>query len=88
MTNDKHQLTINNREQLVVSGVLHVLNYDEEEIMLETTLGILTIKGSDFNISNLNLETGNLEATGKVNSFVYSEGKGAKGKGIIQRLFK
>ncbi|WP_406677476.1 sporulation protein YabP [Moorella sp. ACPs] len=88
MADGQHQLTVINRQKLVISGVLHVLNYDEEEILLETTMGLLSVKGKDFNISNLNLETGNLEASGTVNNFCYSEGKGARGKGLLQRLLK
>lgn len=88
MAEGQHQITIVNRQKLVISGVLHVLNYDEEEILLETTMGLLTVKGKDFNISNLNLETGNLEAEGMVNNFSYSEGKGARGKNILQRLLR
>ncbi|AKX92917.1 sporulation protein YabP [Neomoorella thermoacetica] len=88
MADGQHQLSIINREKLVISGVLQVLNYDEEEILLETTLGYLVIKGSNFNISNLSLETGNLELSGRVNNLSYSEGKGARGKGLMQRLFK
>ncbi|CEP66516.1 Sporulation protein YabP [Moorella glycerini] len=88
MADGQHQLTIINREKLVISGVLQVLNYDEEEILLETTMGLLALRGKDFNISNLSLETGNLEASGTVNNLSYSEGKGARGKGLLQRLLK
>lgn len=88
MSDGQHQLAIINREKLVISGVLQVLNYDEEAILLETTLGHLAIKGSNFNISNLSLETGNLEVIGRVNNLSYSEGKGARSKGLIQRLFR
>ncbi|MGI9861003.1 sporulation protein YabP [Moorella naiadis] len=88
MSDGQHQLTIINREKLVLSGILQVLSYDEEEILLETTMGHLTIKGSGFNISTLSLETGNLEVSGRVNNLNYSEGKGARGKGLWQRLFR
>jgi len=88
MTDEQHQLTIINRERLTVSGVLHVLNYDESEIVLETTMGILTLKGNNFNITDLSLETGNLEAGGSVNNLSYSEDKGVRGKSLWQRLLK
>jgi sporulation protein YabP len=88
MVDGQHQLTIINRQKLVVSGVLQVLNYDEEEIVLETTMGFLSLKGKDFNISNLSLEAGNLEVSGTISNLSYSEGKGARGKGLLQRLLK
>lgn len=88
MPDGQHHLAITNREKLIVSGVLQVLNYDEEEMLLETNMGLLVIKGKNFNISNLSLETGSLEASGTVNNLSYSEGKGARSKSFLQRLFK
>jgi len=88
MPEGQHQLAITNREKVTISGVLQVLNYDDSEILLETTVGLLAIKGKGFNISNLNLEAGNLEADGTVTNLNYSEGKGARGKGLFQRLLK
>lgn len=88
MPDGQHQLAITNREKIAVSGVLQVLNYDDAEILLETTMGLLAIKGKNFNITNLSLETGSLEASGTVNNLNYSEGKGARGKSFLQRLLK
>ncbi|NLW07131.1 MAG: sporulation protein YabP [Clostridia bacterium] len=84
----QHQLTIVNREKVVISGVLQVLNYDESELVLETTMGVLNLKGNKFNITVLSLETGDLEIAGRVNNLSYSEGKGVRSKKIWQRLLK
>lgn len=88
MAGEQHQLNILNREKQVISGVLSVLNYDEDEIVLETNMGVLTLRGKNFNITSLSLEAGTLEASGTVNHLHYSEGKGVRGKSILQRLLK
>lgn len=83
----QHQVKLDNRRQLVITGVTNVGNYDEGEITLETVLGFLIIRGEDLNISVLNLEDGVLHVNGHVNQLVYSQG-GKKGKGLIQKLLK
>jgi sporulation protein YabP len=88
MSEEQHQLAIVNREKVVISGVLQVLNYDESEIVLETRMGVINLKGQKFNINVLSLETGNLEAVGTIHSLTYSEGKGVRAKNLWQRLLK
>ena len=39
-------LVLENREKLNVSGVLDVLSFDDQIVMVETELGLLTIKGA------------------------------------------
>ncbi len=88
MLDEQHQLTIINREKVTINGVLHIVNYDESTIELKTTAGALIIKGNNFNVTNLNLETGNLEIDGKVTSLNYREGQDIHGKNLWQRLLK
>jgi len=84
----QHSLTLSHRERLAVEGVKEVLSYDEREIQLDTVMGILILKGKGLKILNLDGEKGSLEAQGFFHSLVYSEGKGAKGKGFLRRLLK
>lgn len=85
----QHQVKLEERRQLVITGVTHVGNYDEKEIALETVLGFLIIRGEDLNISVLNLENGTLHVNGQVNQLVYTDSLGGrKGKGLIQKLLK
>lgn len=85
-----HKLTLNNRGNGVVTGVQAVISFDLNEILLETTEGVLLIKGSDLNVTKLTLEKGEVEIDGKVDSFTYSDLKpGLKGEnGLLNRLFK
>ena len=91
---ETHQLTIKNREETRIQGVLHVDSFDDQEIVLDTDLGSLVVKGEDLHIKQLDLQTGSCEVEGLVNSLQYSasnRGKaGPKGrsKGIFERLLR
>lgn len=78
------------REELRLTGVKDVHSFNEEAVILETELGLLTIGGEDLHIVKLNLEAGELEVRGLINSFVYSDESKffAKGEGIFSKLFK
>ena len=86
-----HVVTITNREQVAVDGVIHVDNFDDQEIVVDTDLGTLTLKGEDLHIKQLNLDDGYLEIEGMVNSIAYSlrvKGRGAKARGLIERILR
>jgi len=88
MESRQHSLHLKDRSSLTASGVSHVDNYDEHTITMHTTLGVLTIKRENLNISNLNLNEGTLEVSGRVDELIYSEQQGKKAKGMLQRIFK
>ena len=83
-----HNLTLEGRKQLVVSGVTAVDNFDDKTIQAMTSMGELTIKGENLNIKKLCLEDlGDLEIEGKISSLSYSE-KGQGSEGFFSKLFK
>lgn len=88
MAVEKHGLELVERSKLVVTGVTHVDNYDDKEILLQTQLGTLLIKGEGLNISELNLESGKLNVNGTVNQLSYSDSASKKGKGLLQKILK
>lgn len=78
------------REELRLTGVKDVHSFNEEAVILETELGLLTIGGADLHIVKLNLEMGELDVKGLINSFVYNDETSflSKGEGILSKLFK
>ena len=50
-------LILENREKLSISGVLDVLSFDDQIVILETELGLLTVKGENLRINKLSLDT-------------------------------
>lgn len=88
-----HALSIVSREQVQITGVLGVDNFDDEEVTLETDLGALTIRGEELHIKQLDLETGRLEVEGYVTSLQYSQprqraGRPGRSRGFLERLLR
>ena len=89
----QHSLNIINREQVSAQGVLAVESFDDEEIILETDMGTLTIRGEELHIKQLDLETGRFAVDGYVVSCTYTTprqrgGRQVKAKGFLERLLK
>lgn len=89
--NYNHQVVITNREQVVVEGVIHVEKFDDEEIILETDLGMMSLRGEELHIKQLSLDQGQLIVDGVVKTVDYLEDGGrarkGKGKGLLDRIF-
>ena len=85
-----HKMVRSNRKNGVLNGVIDVLSFDVGEILLETELGMLMIKGSDLHVSRLTLEKGEVDIEGRIDSLVYSDVKKAskQAESLLGRLFK
>ena len=68
-----HRLVVNNRRTSMVTGVLDVLSFDLNEILLETEQGMLHIKGKDLHVNRLDLEKGEVDIDGQVDALNYSQ---------------
>ena len=68
-----HKLVVNNRKNSMVTGVLDVLSFDLNEILLVTEQGMLMVKGTDMHVNRLNLEKGEVDLSGNIDSIAYSE---------------
>ena len=85
-----HKLVLNNRKTMVMTGILDVLAFDLNEILLETEQGILVIKGKDLHVNRLSLEKGEVDVTGHIDSCTYSDVQATKKKdeNFFVKLFK
>lgn len=85
-----HKFMLTNRRTCMVSGVMDVLSFDLCEILLETDLGMLLIKGSELHVNRLTLEKGEVDIEGRIDSLTYSEDNNhiVKGESILGKLFK
>lgn len=89
-TNVIQNLILENREKLSISGVLDVMSFDDQVVILETELGLLTVKGENLRINKLSIDTSEVIIEGKIAYMAYSEEKSAdKSKGsLISKIFK
>ncbi len=85
-----HKLCLIGRKTCQIGGVLDVISFDLATVLLETELGMLTIKGNDLHVNRLSLEKGEIDVEGRIDSLTYTDtaSYGSKGEGFISRLFR
>jgi sporulation protein YabP len=85
-----HKLVVNNRKTSMVTGVLDVLAFDLNEILLETEQGMLMVKGKDLHVNRLTLEKGEVDLSGHIDSIAYSDVHhiNKKNENLFMKLFK
>ncbi len=81
-----HTLNLDNNGNLKLTGVIDVTNFDENVVSLETSRGMLAVKGENLHVEGLSLEKGELTLTGTVNAMEYDDNLMNRG-GIFARLF-
>lgn len=82
-------LILENREKLNISGVIDVLSFDDQVVMVETELGLLTVKGEKLRINKLSIDTSEVIIEGDISYLAYSEKEREQNKtSFISRIFK
>lgn len=89
-TNIIQNLILENREKLSISGVLDVLSFDDQIVILETELGLLTVKGENLRINKLSLDTEEVIVDGEIYNLGYSEKDSDRKNdgGLFSKIFK
>lgn len=84
-------LILENREKLTATGVVDVLSFDDQIVLVETdSFGLLTVKGENLKINKLNLDNSELIIEGDIQSLIYSDKDIDKknGNGFLGKIFK
>ena len=81
-------LILENREKLTISGVIDVLSFDDQIVILETELGMLTIKGEDLRINKLSIDTQDVIIEGNIVALTYSDKEEKKNSTLLGKIFK
>jgi len=87
LVNLGHNITMQERKSIMITGVKKIDSFDNEEFLLETTLGNVIIKGSELEIIKLDTYQGNVSIKGTVNSVTYTDNV-KKEEGVFSKLFK
>lgn len=88
-TNIVQNLILENREKLSISGVLDVLSFDDQVVIVETELGLLTVKGENLRINKLSIDTSEVIIEGEIYNLAYSENDlEKKASGFLNKIFK
>ncbi len=84
-----HEIKIVDRNQIYFSGIKKIDSFDDEEFLLESTMGNIILKGNNLEILKLDTHDGNVKIKGNINSIAYIEEKQKnKKEGFIAKLFK
>ena len=82
-------LILESREKLNVSGAIDVLSFDDQIIIIQTNLGLLTVKGDDLRINKLNIDSEEVIIEGNIISMMYSDKNiEKKESSFLNKLFK
>ena len=89
LTFGSQEVKMIDRSSISITGVNKIVSFDDEEFLMETTMGNLRLLGNSLELLKLDTNEGNVKIKGKINSFMYIEGK-VKNKedSIITKLFK
>ena len=88
-TNVIQNLILENRSKLTISGVLDVFSFDDQVVILETELGLLTVKGEGLRINKLSLDTSEVIVEGNICSTNYSNKElDKKNTSFLGKIFK
>lgn len=83
-------LILENRGKLSISGVNDVLSFDDQVVIVETELGLLTVKGENIRVNKLSLDTSEVIVDGEISSLTYSQKAPEKngGTSLLSKIFK
>lgn len=81
-----HELRLENRARLNVTGVREVESFDENAVVLHTAKGVLVIRGQSLHLQTLSIDGGQVAVDGTVDALVYEETQ--KQGGFFSRLFR
>ena len=90
LSTSNHSVSINERKNLIITGVKKIDSFDNEEFLMDTSMGYLVVKGEELEIIKLDTYQGNVSIKGRVNSLTYMDhGKQEKKEeGVFSKLFR
>ena len=68
-----HELRLNERNHLTMTGVTEVVSFEETAVVLRTSLGMLIVQGTGLQLKTLSLDGGQVAVEGNVSALVYEE---------------
>ena len=84
----RHNAIMENRSKLMLTGVNDVERFDENAVVLYTQLGELTIKGEKLPISEMSLESGELNIDGEISALIYGQRDAVSKLGFFGKLLR
>lgn len=83
---EKQSITLVNRQVLTMGGVSDIAGFDDNCVILDTSMGRITVEGSGMKIESLTKEEGNILIRGDITGIFCSDIP-VKKKSIFERWF-
>ncbi|XMB67894.1 sporulation protein YabP [Mycoplasmatota bacterium zrk1] len=83
-----HQLFLKDRKSLEITGVKKIESLNEEEFIVETELGLMSILGRELEMRNLDVDKGELQIKGYITMIEYKDHQVSASKSMFSKLFK
>ena len=66
-----HEVKIVDRNSIYISGILKIISFNDEEFLLESSMGNIHIKGNNLEVVKMDTLDGIVKIKGKVCSYNY-----------------
>ncbi len=84
-----HELKVTDRREIFLTGIKKIISFDNEEFLMESSMGMILLKGHSLEILKLDTHDGNVKIKGKIDSFSYIDGDSKhNNEGFFTKLFK
>lgn len=85
-----HGISVSERKNIIITGVKKIDSFDNEQFLMETTLGYLLVKGEELEMIKLDTYQGNVSIKGKIDGINYLDTNVNKSKenSFFNKLFK
>lgn len=87
-TNLNHSFSVSERKNIIISGVVKIDSFDNEEFLVETVQGYMNIKGENLEVVKLDTYQGNITIKGRIDSLTYIDENAKKESSVFTKLFK
>lgn len=90
MNNQEHSFFLENRSKAHFTGINDVKSFDEQEVVLDTVQGLLTLQGKLLHVKSLDLASGEADIDGNIDRMVYTAKKdmSSRCKSFAARMFR
>lgn len=88
MSGNIHNIIIEGRKRVSVSGVTDVDRFDENTVLLYTSMGELTVRGENLHVNDLSVTSGEMNIEGDIDSLVYGDSDKRSPLSFVGRIFR
>lgn len=84
----QHSVYIENRGKITLTGVTDTDKFNENSVLLYTSMGEMTVKGRDLRVDMLSVETGDMVIEGNIDAVIYGDSQVKGPLGFFGKLTK